>query len=145
MKKFSLSLLILTLLVALAMPTLAADIPDLTGTWEGKPSGFVYSKDKLHHIKHQNLITYIIERQEGRFIYGRKLAARTVDGLQHDETFVGIISADGRTISIADYEAGYAFGDIINANELEISYLSDGTSPTDKDMIALLHHLKRSK
>jgi hypothetical protein len=144
MKKCSLSLLVLVVLSFLATPTFAADIPDLTGEWKGKAMGFVYTKGKLHHNQSENVLTYVIERQEGRFIFGRKIVTRSVDGGTLDEAMVGIISADGRTFHMADFEAGYAVGEIKNANEVEISYLSDGTSPTDKDMVALVHRLKRS-
>lgn len=144
MNKCSFFVLTFVLFVFLSTPALAADIPDLTGEWKGKAMGFVYTKGKLHHNQSENVLTYVIERQEGRFIFGRKIVTRSVDGGTHEEAMVGIISADGRTFHMADYEAGYAVGEIKSANELEISYLSDGTSPTDKDMVALVHQLKRS-
>ncbi|NCC23767.1 MAG: hypothetical protein EOM25_01010 [Deltaproteobacteria bacterium] len=138
-------LTVLVLTLTLSLPAMADDIPDLTGTWEGTRSSMVHHGDKTVFVEESPGMTYVIERQEGRLIMGRKITVRKVDGQKHDEPFVGVISADGSAISLADFEAGYAFGRILGPADLEITYLSDGTSPTDKNMVAGIHRLKRTQ
>lgn len=142
------TLTVLFLVICLAAPVLAGDIPDLTGDWHATGSMFVVKDGDLHVTPDKDTdfpgVNYIISRQEGRLIYGVKKFTRTVDGVQHEEIFVGVISEDGDDLYLADHEAGYAVGEIRDGGAvIELIYLTDGSSNHKIEMAAGIHRLTR--
>ena len=139
---FTLSVLFAT--ICLASQVLAGDFPDLTGDWYAKGSMFVVKDGDLHVTNDVPGIAYTISRQEGRLFYGVKKFTRIVDGVRHEETFVGVISEDGDDLYLADHEAGYAVGEILNDGAvIELTYLTDGSSNRKIEMAAGTHRLTR--
>jgi len=145
MKRFF-TLTVLFLVISLAAPVLAGDTPDLTGDWHATGTMFVVKDGDLHVNKDVDIpgIAYTISRQEGRLIYGVKKFTRTVDGVQHEENFVGVISEDGDDLYLADHEAGYAVGEIHDDGAvIELMYFTDGSSNRKIEMAAGIHQLTR--
>ena len=145
MKRFF-TLTALFLALCLATPVLAGDIPDLTGDWHATGSMFVVKDGDLHVNKDIDIpgAAYTISRQEGRLIFGVKKFTRTVDGVQHEENFVGVISEDGDDLYLADHEASYAVGEIRDGGAvIELIYLTDGSSNRKIEMAAGIHQLTR--
>ncbi len=145
MKRFF-TLTVLFLVIFLAAPVLAGDIPDLTGDWHATASMFVVKDGDLHVNKDIDIpgAAYTISRQEGRLIFGVKKFTRKVDGVEHEENFVGVISEDGDDLYMADHEAGYAVGKIYDGGAvIELTYLMDGSSNRSIEMAAGIHQLTR--
>lgn len=147
MKRFF-TLTVLFLALCLATPVLASDIPDLTGDWHATGSMFVVKDGDLHVTPDKDTdasgINYTISRQEGRLIYGVKKFTRTVDDVQHEENFVGVISEDGDDLYLADHGAGYAVGEIHDGGAvIELIYLTDGSSNRKIEVAAGTHRLTR--
>ena len=123
----------------------AEAFPNLKGEWRASKEGFVIRDEKLHYLPEKGGVTYYIDRQEGRFIAGRKVSMLVVDGRKQNETFAGVITSDLSTIYVADRDSGYSIGRIVGPDTIEFYLLADGTSPDDPNVLALVLKLKRVK
>ncbi|MBU1040725.1 MAG: hypothetical protein KKF77_06480 [Proteobacteria bacterium] len=114
MKKL-LALCFFALLACFATTALAADAPNLVGTWEGTPS--------VHGVKvgfrTSNLVMIILE-QQGNAFHGTK-TYHTPKKKDKVEKFSGTIRSDGQ-IFIADHDEGYMLGDITKDGAMELQY-----------------------
>lgn len=118
MKKEIASLMVL---LALCIPALAADMPDMVGNWTGTFNGVGFLKN-THWMTSGNATyweaenTLIIEEQNGTRFVGTMTSAE--NPLQ-TETVLGIISSDNESITLVD-EDGYLWGVVLSPTEIEL-------------------------
>jgi len=113
-----------------------ADIPDLTGNWTGPYEGY-QQPDGFYKVDVEKFTLNITEQQDR--IFTGFLMYVNPDGEQIQKEIVGVISADGTGLSVAEKENGYSTGTILGPDEIELVYLSD------KDPVsAAVDHLFRS-
>ncbi|OGR34703.1 MAG: hypothetical protein A2051_04465 [Desulfovibrionales bacterium GWA2_65_9] len=111
-----LSACLLAILACFATAALAADVPNLVGTWEGAPSvhgpkvGFRTGK----------LVLTIVE-QQGNSFHGVKTYQVPMAKKDRTEKFSGTISSGGQ-LFIADHDEGFMLGDVTKTGELELQY-----------------------
>lgn len=118
MKKEIASLMVL---LALCIPALAVDMPDMVGNWTGTFNGVGFLKN-THWMTSGNATyweaenTLIIEEQNGTRFVGTMTSAE--NPLQ-TETVLGIISSDNESITLVD-EDGYLWGVVLSPTEIEL-------------------------
>jgi hypothetical protein len=103
--------------------TTSATIPDLTGTWTASMTGYERSAGFTDYPT--VTMTMTISEQHDRIFSGYTVFT-TANGTEIRTTIAGIIGRDGRTISTAEQDGGYCFGEIIEPDEIELTYLQDG-------------------
>lgn len=94
--------------------------PDLTGTWTGTMQGYEEGKGFMDMSK--DTIVMVVSEQKGRIIAGN--FTFVLQTRQIDMPFAGIISADGRTLSIVENANGYTTG-TISGDTIELTHLDD--------------------
>jgi len=104
---------------ATARPTV---IPDLTGTWTASMAGYEGSTGFTDYPS--ITMTMTISEQHDRVFSGYTVF--TVNDTETRTPIAGVIGRDGRTLSTAEQDGGYCFGDIIGPDEIELTYLQDG-------------------
>jgi len=120
MKRFILfTTLALSLLMAL--PALAADAPELRGTWKGKAvmareSGFRESQ-----------VAFVIDAQQGALVKGYKLWFNA-KGVVQKEGLVGVFSAEDGKLYFADGQSGFNFGQLTGKQTMSVYYVDDGAT-----------------
>ena len=97
--------------------------PDLTGTWTGTTIG--YDEGTGYTDYGNQTVSMVVTEQHGRifaghFVFGLNNTASTLP-------MAGVIGRDGRTFSIIEKGNGYTSGEIVTNNEIELTYLYDGT------------------
>jgi hypothetical protein len=98
-------------------------IPDLTGTWAGSMSGY---DEGIGFTDYANeTMTFIVTDQKDRIFSGRLVF--TYNGTQESVGVAGVISRDGRSLTMTEKDNGYTFGQILPDNEIELTYLHDTT------------------
>ncbi|MEF2229571.1 MAG: calcium-binding protein [Pseudodesulfovibrio sp.] len=112
---------VLALTLLLSIPALAADAPELRGTWKGKAilsteSGF-----------REGQAAYIIDAQAGPVFKGYKLWFDT-KGVLKKEAFTGIFAAEDGKLYFADNGSGYAFGQMTGQQTMSVYYVDDGAT-----------------
>jgi hypothetical protein len=115
-----LALALFALLACFATAALAADAPNLVGTWEGAPA--------IHGAKigyHTGKLVLTIVAQQGNAFHGTKVYFDPTDKKNHTENFSGTISSGGQ-LFIADHDEGFMLGDITKTGELELQYGQHG-------------------
>jgi len=101
----------------------ASAIPDLTGSWTGPMQGYDV---RTGFTNYPNLsIVMTVTEQDGRVFAGNFTFAE--NGTQSVSGFAGMIGSDNRTFSLAEEGGGYATGEILGPDSLEMTYLQDGT------------------
>lgn len=108
------------ILACFATAALAADVPNLVGTWEGSPS--------IHGAKtgySTGKLVLTIAGQQGNAFHGTKTYFHPSDKKNHTEGFSGTIRSDGQ-IFIADHDEGYMLGDMTKGGEMELQYGHSG-------------------
>jgi hypothetical protein len=108
-----------------AMPvrTTAAAIPGLAGTWTGPMQGY---DERTGFTDYPALnISMTVTGQHGRIFSGyftfRENGTETTSG------FAGAIGRDGSTLTIAEQDGGYCAGTIVADDEIELTYMQDGS------------------
>ncbi len=97
----------------------AAEVPELTGTWNGV--GPSVSNEEGWETERSTSIT--IDEQRGRVFRGE------VKYEGGDDEFVGIIKADGKTILISD-DDGNVTATMTGPDEMEVCYVAGGDEAT---------------
>ncbi len=117
-------LLVLCIFSAIfCMGTVSADIPDLKGNWtEEKLVGVMHNKDFFNSTS--ELDHWVISSQEENIILGINYFT---DGTEIiEEPIAGVISPDGKTVSIADASGGMYIGYVTDDETLTIQYVNTG-------------------
>ena len=106
-----------------AVPALASDIPDMTGTWQCSLEGIVRG-DNIHYKGKdagqiqliEGQAEHVIEEQKGRRFWGYK-------GVKSGkrENMIGMVMTDNQSIVTVDHD-GRANGKIISPTEYEEHY-----------------------
>jgi hypothetical protein len=109
-------------------------LPNLTGTWTGPMEGY---DEGTGFTDYPDLaLVMVIEEQHGRLFSGyfRLTSNNTVWDLH----FAGAIGRDNTTLTLAEKDGGYCLGEMVGPDEIELTYLQDG-SPYS----VAIDHLKR--
>lgn len=110
---------------ALAADPTAGAIPNLVGKYSGKHE--MHFKDKGFKAAEGVMVLEILE-QRGHVLHGKKTWNN--GAAKGEETFSGVISADGKYLYIAEHEDGLLEGDIVDGGKgLTLYYLESGKSP----------------
>ena len=120
----------------------AAEVPNLVGTWKGINSGVFIGDNEHYKSKNQGAnfvdpeteFTWQIETQKGNDFVG-KLSSKVAS-----ESFIGSISPNGKSAIAAD-EDGIHHLTIVDANTLDLCY----AHVTAKNRASTCFTLKRSK
>jgi hypothetical protein len=103
--------------------TAASALPNLTGTWTGPMQGYV---EKTGFTNYPYLtVVFAVTEQHGRLFSG--YMTFTENGTQSMSGFAGVIGRDNRTFTLAEKDGGYSSGEMVGPDEMEITYLKDGT------------------
>jgi hypothetical protein len=107
----------------------ALTIPDLTGSWTGPMQGYDV---RTGFTNYPNLtIVMTVTEQHGRVFAGNFTFTGSLttagSSSQSVSGFAGVIGSDNRTFSIAEEGGGYATGEVLGPDSLEMTYLQDGT------------------
>ncbi len=116
-------------LLALCVPALAIDIPNMVGNWTGS-----YEGPTFRNITGSNpdgnfsffelgktSWTFVIEKQNGAGFVGKKTSTTNPQAMK----VVGIIGFDNKTISMVDEEAYYS-GEIISPSKIQLFHQETG-------------------
>lgn len=114
-----LTLCLFAMLACFATAALAADVPNLVGTWEGVHS----THDAKAGYGSGKLVLTIVE-QQGNAFHGTKTYSKVLKR-SHTEGFSGTISSAGQ-ILIADHDEGHMVGNITKTGEMELQYGHQG-------------------
>jgi len=121
MKRLIISLALLAV-VCCATVALAADAPNLVGTWEGAPS--------VHDIKDgyfTGKLVLTIKEQKGNAFHGSKVYKLASPKKDRTEGFSGTISSTGQ-IFISDHDDGFMIGNVTKDGGMELQYGHAGKS-----------------
>ena len=110
---------------------IAADVPELRGTWKGTS----YLNMEKGFKQGQN--AWVIDQQEGQLFKGYRLWFDG-KGVLQKEAFVGIFGDDGN-LYFADKEDGYSFGQRTSKQTMTLYYLERGA--TYKAIISKLERI----
>ena len=105
----------LLVVLCLASVSLAADAPNLVGTWEGAPS--------VHLAKggyYTGKLVLRISEQQGSAFHGTKTYRMKALKEDRSESFSGTISSTGQ-IFIADHDEGFMLG-TLTKDGMELQY-----------------------
>jgi hypothetical protein len=70
-------------------------------------------------------VVFAVTEQHGRLFSG--YMTFTENGTQSMSGFAGVIGRDNRTFTLAEKDGGYSSGEMVGPDEMEITYLKDGT------------------
>jgi hypothetical protein len=103
--------------------TPAAAIANLTGTWAGPMTGY---DQGVGFSDYPTLnLSMVVEEQRGRVFSGT--IHFVFNGTPASTGFAGVIGRDGRTFAFTEEGGGYATGDVISPDEIEVRYLQEGS------------------
>ena len=103
--------------------TAPAAVPNLTGTWTGPMQGY---DEGTGFTDYPTLnISMTVSGQQGRLFAGQ--FSFRENGTETTSGFAGAIGRDGRTLTIAEKDGGYCSGEILGNNEIELTYVQDGS------------------
>jgi len=100
-----------------------AAIPNLTGTWAGPMTGYDESTGFTDY--RNDTIAMVVTGQKDRVFNG--YFRFFWNGSEQTLGFAGVIGRDGRTLSIVEKDSGYTSGEIISADEIELTYRDAAT------------------
>ncbi|TVM19479.1 hypothetical protein DPQ33_03735 [Oceanidesulfovibrio indonesiensis] len=135
---------IVLLFIAYPAPAEQA-IPNLVGKWEGSRTSFVIWQGHFRYVVEEPLTSYVIDKQEGRLIAGEKRSRLGMEGRKSGEEFFGVISPDYKTVLVAEHASGYAVFHLLGPDEMEVSYVSDGSDARDSELMASIQRLTRKR
>jgi len=116
-------------LLALCIPAMAVDMPNMVGNWTGSYEGAAFRNitslnpdgDFSFFETGTTTWTFIIENQKGAGFVGKKFSS-TNPLLQ---SVVGIIGFDNKTVSMVDEEA-YYWGEMVSPTQMELYHQETG-------------------
>jgi hypothetical protein len=114
----------LLVLVFLTTGICAAEVPDMRGIWTGSWNSYDEGKGFSNLTENASII-FTIEEQKGRIFTGN-ITFNPQSEIIASEGVAGAIGLDNKTLSIAEFDEGYALGTIISNDEIELIYLADG-------------------
>jgi hypothetical protein len=130
MKKITMSVVVLAVVLAMGICYAASDIPNLVGTWNTQAEGAVILKGadhgaKTHHRGDFSTLKgeWIVTKQQGRVLHG------TFKSPKATEKFVAVISMDSKSLFQAD-EDGFLEGQIVNKDQINIIYRHSSATDT---------------
>lgn len=96
---------------------------DLVGNWTGPMTGY----DEGTGFTDYNSVpmTLVIAEQQGRIFTG--YIALNLDNAPSRVPVAGVIGREGKTFSFLEKGYGYATGEIIGPDEIELTWLHDGS------------------
>jgi len=98
-------------------------IPNLIGTWTGPMQ--TYDEGTGFSDFGNVPISLVITEQKGRIFAGS--LQFVVNGTRTSTPIAGVIGRDGRTFSLMERSYGYATGDIVAENIIELTWMHDGS------------------
>ncbi|MCX6689167.1 MAG: hypothetical protein NTZ39_05710 [Methanoregula sp.] len=106
-------------------PVTSAGVPNLTGTWSGTAKGYTegvgFRDGQLVNATQRAM--FVVTQQKDRVFYGNLLMPYS-NGTVRTEGFAGIISADGKTFRIVEFNSHeHADGVILSENEIEMVWI----------------------
>jgi hypothetical protein len=114
----------LVLLLAICIPAMAADLPDLTGNWLGVMDHVGYDKNTAW-LPNETVsywpggeVSLNITEQNGRLFSGTMTPSGSPLSV---EVVLGVLSVDNESITMVD-ENGYLWGNVISPTEIELNY-----------------------
>jgi hypothetical protein len=114
----------LVLLLAICIPAMAADLPDLTGNWLGVMDHVGYDKNTAW-LPNETVsywpggeVSLNITEQNGRLFSGTMIPNGSPLSV---EIVLGVLSVDNESITMVD-ENGYLWGNVISPTEIELNY-----------------------
>ncbi|MFB3763949.1 MAG: hypothetical protein ACE14P_01720 [Methanotrichaceae archaeon] len=119
MKKIALGIVLL----ALCIPVLAADIPNMIGNWTGsfesvgylKNTNWMYTGNASYWTDNN---TIMIQEQNGTRFVGKIIPA---ENPKQVETVIGVISSDNESLSLVD-EDELLWGWMISPTKMDLSF-----------------------
>ncbi len=108
-------------LLALCIPSLAVDMPNMVGNWTGTVHGVGYLKNTDYQTTGKpdywvDNYTIVIDEQNGTRFSGKMI--RDANPL-NSVVVLGIIGSDNKTINMVD-EVGYYWGSLNSPTEMEL-------------------------
>lgn len=141
MKKFTMSVVVLAVVLTMGICFADSDIPNLVGTWATQVEGGVILKGEKHGAKTHHRGDFstlkgecVVTKQQGRVLHG------TFKSPKATEKFVAVISMDNKSLYQAD-EDGFLEGQIINNDQINIIYRHSGS----KDTVVAVGTMMRKK
>ena len=114
----------LVLLLALCIPAMATDLPDMTGNWSGVMDFVGYDKNTAwlpnETVSYWPGEEYSLTISEQ---HGRTFSGTMVPGLSPltMQVVLGVLCSENESISMVD-ENAYWWGDVISPTEIELNY-----------------------
>ncbi len=113
----------LIVLLALCIPALAVNMPDMVGNWTGTFNGVGWSKNTDYQTSgmasyYEDKYTLAINEQNGTRFAGKIIR---VSNPLATEVVLGVIDSDNQTIILVD-EHGYMWGWMNSSTEMDLSY-----------------------
>lgn len=120
------------ILLALCIPALAVDMPNMVGNWTGTFHGIDWSKNTNYlatgkPVYWDSNLTIVINEQNGTRFSGKSIYK---DNPLKSEVVLGIIGSDNKTIAMVD-ENDYYWGSMKSPIEMELFGPSVGMEYTD--------------
>jgi hypothetical protein len=117
--------------------------PDITGTWKsGNEAGWNLNTTIQDVTIGQN--TWVFASQEGPVVKGFKLFQQP-DGLDVNQTVLGIFDPEGKSLSIIDQPGGWAKGTLVDPDTMVIVLTYSSGKDTGGNSFALTMTLHRVK
>jgi hypothetical protein len=108
---------------AATIPAAAATIPNIAGTWAGPVTGY---DQGVGFTNYPTLnLSMVVSEQRGRIFAGT--IHFVFNGTPASTGFAGVIGRDGRSFDFAEEGGGYATGEILSPDEIEVRYMHDGS------------------
>ena len=98
-------------------------LPDLIGNWTGPMEG--YDEGTGFTDYPYLTIVMVVEEQHGRLFSGHFLL--NSNGTEWSIEMAGAIGRDNRTLTITERDGGYCLGEVVAPNEIELTYVQDGS------------------
>ncbi len=116
-------------LLALCIPALAVDMPNLVGNWTGSYEGpnitNITSLNPAGDLSFDEIgdatWVFIIAQQKNSSFVGKR-----INSTGSPRKLVGIVGFDNKTISMVDETDGYLWGEMISPNEMQLVRLRTG-------------------
>lgn len=112
------------LLLALCIPAMATDLPDMTGNWSGVMDFVGYDKNTAW-LPNETVsfwpgeeYTLTITEQQGRAFSGTMVPSLSPSTVQ---VVLGVLCSENESITMVD-ENAYWWGDVISPTEIELNY-----------------------
>ncbi|MFZ3149975.1 MAG: hypothetical protein WA137_13200 [Methanothrix sp.] len=114
----------LVLLLALCIPAMATELPDMTGNWSGVMDFVGYDKNTAW-LPNETVSYWpngewnlTIAEQQGRAFSGTMVPGGSP---LSEEVVLGVLCAENESITMVD-ENGYWWGNVISPTEIELNY-----------------------